>query len=63
MEENEIPCREAHMVKGIIPQLLDVQFANLTCDCGKILYVEEECGCVNNRHMEIRAKENPNYAG
>lgn len=56
-------CTDAHKVGDIIPQLLDLKFANMTCNCGKILYVEEECGCPTNKHMEIRSKENPNYRG
>lgn len=52
------------MVGDIIPQLLDLQFANMTCNCTKILFVQEECGCpAGTKHLEIRAKENPDYAG
>lgn len=56
-------CKEAHKIGDLIPQFNNVELANQTCNCGKILYVEEECGCAGLKRMELHAKENPNYKG
>lgn len=56
-------CKEAHKIGDLIPQFNNVEMADQTCNCGKILYVLEDCGCPANQHKELHAKENPNYKG
>lgn len=60
---DEIKCRESHKVDGHIPSPLDLHLDGRTCDCGRILFQKEPCGCIGNPHDELKSKENPNYGG
>lgn len=61
MTEDERTCREAHKIGSVIPSLNNVEFDGKTCNCGKILFVAEQCACPNNPHLELRSKPNPTY--
>lgn len=47
----------AHVIDGIIPQPFDRQFDGRTCDCGKLKWVWQECGC-QLQEWQLRAQEN-----
>ena len=61
--QKEFPCREAHKIDGIIPQKTDLHFDGRTCDCGKIIFYKERCGCPANvtPTYDLKSKPNPNY--
>lgn len=56
-------CKEAHRIGDHIPQFPDLHLDGQTCNCGKILYVAEPCGCPGLLQKNLHAKENPNYKG
>lgn len=56
-------CKEAHRIGDHIPQFPDLHLDGQTCNCGKILYVAEPCGCPGLPRMDLHAKENPNHKG
>ncbi len=53
-------CKEAHKVNGIIPQITNIEFDGMTCECKKFLYKKELCGC-SIPHYELKQYENPSY--
>jgi hypothetical protein len=56
-EKKENPCLDAHRIDGIIPEPFDQKFDGRVCDCGKLRWTWEECGCVNKEY-QLRATEN-----
>lgn len=53
---------KGHTVNGYSPHLSMVKIDETTskevvCDCGKIIYYAEMCGCAEP-HLELRSKEN-----
>jgi hypothetical protein len=61
MTEDEKNCRVAHMINNVIPAQHNLEFDGQTCNCGKLLFVAEDCACPNNPHKELRSKPNPSY--
>ena len=59
-DENR-PCRESHRVNGVIPQITNIEFDGMTCECGKFKYLAQWCGCPGNNHQELKQYENENY--
>ena len=57
----EMACKTFHGIGGVLPQKMDIHFDGKTCDCGKLLFYAEMCGCPSNKHLELYSKENPNY--
>lgn len=53
-------CKESHRINGIIPQIENVEFDGMTCECGKLIFKAEMCGC-SNPHLELKQYENPSY--
>lgn len=47
----------AHVIDGIIPGPLDEHLNNRACDCGKIKYLWQECGCTL-KEWQLRAQQN-----
>lgn len=47
----------AHAIKGVIPEPTDQKFNNMICDCGKIKFFWQECGC-QEKEYQLRAQEN-----
>lgn len=47
----------AHVIDGVIPQPFDEKFNSRTCDCGKLIYHWQECGC-QLKEWQLRAQEN-----
>lgn len=67
MSEEE-KCRIGHQWNGVKPEikesLMQDQYPDLhnkPCDCGRVLFTEEACGCPHNRYWEIVLIENPNF--
>lgn len=50
-------CVDAHRVGGVIPEPFHQQFDGQSCDCGKLKWVWEECGC-SIKQYQLRAYEN-----
>lgn len=64
MNEEIKPCQGIHKVDGIVPTEFDARFADKVCDCGKVIFYKDQCGCPNTPNgWRIRSKENPNYTG
>ncbi len=64
----EIKCKEGHTWNGILPtvdeKILEPQHPDLEglpCDCKKLLFHEEICGCPGKKEWRIKTEENPNY--
>ncbi len=55
------PCKIEHGINGMKPAETDLQYDGKTCDCGKLVYHLEECGCPGKKHMLLKEKENPDY--
>lgn len=47
----------AHVIDGVIPGSSDERFNDRLCNCGKLRFVWEECGCANKEY-QLRAHEN-----
>lgn len=54
-------CRYGHTINGIVPNTNELQYKDRICDCGKIKYNVQPCGCSGVKHDELRAVENPDY--
>ncbi len=64
----KFPCSENHTIDMIVPtvdpQKLEIQhpeWVGRTCDCKKLLFVEEKCFCPSANTWEIHWHPNPNY--
>lgn len=64
-QPDQIKCREAHTIEGLIPNLetweYAAQFVDKICDCGRIRFEKEDCGCPG-QPWKVVARENPNHA-
>ncbi len=58
--QEQLKCREYHGIEGKLPTKEDVHFDGKTCDCGKIIFYAEMCGC-STPHLELKSKPNENY--
>lgn len=56
--EEEKKCTPEHKIKDQIPTILDLKYDGQACDCGKIKWIAEDCGCSANPHLEL--KQYPN---
>lgn len=64
MESNQqIPCREVHMINGVVPKPEDIHFDQKICDCGKLQFYKEKCGCPANVEptYTLKSDANPYY--
>jgi hypothetical protein len=50
------PCLDAHRIDGIIP-VDQMEFDGRTCDCGKLIFHVEDCGCGGNKTKQLRAEQ------
>ncbi len=57
MEEEKQTCNPYHTVNGYVPQLLDVQYNGIVCDCSRVIFYSEMCGC-SMPHLELKSKPN-----
>lgn len=49
----EKPCSGGtHKVDGVTPTLQDVHLSGRTCDCQRIKYLAEGCGCDNSKQLK-----------
>lgn len=55
------PCKDAHRVDGVVPQIHNLEFDGRTCECGKFLFRKVPCGCPGNPHDELKSELNPSY--
>jgi hypothetical protein len=60
MSQEYYYCSQGHTVNGFVVSPMDLQYDGQVCDCKKIVFVKELCGCTNNEHEEIKQKENVN---
>lgn len=59
-QSNERPCPQFHAVDGQMPSIDRTDFDGRTCDCGKISFYSEMCGCSVPR-LELKSKPNLDY--
>lgn len=57
----EIKCKEAHMVDGVVPQERDNHLDGRTCDCQRMIFISEPCGCSDGGGYKLRSKPNENH--
>lgn len=57
-QQSETPCQYVHKVNGVVPGMFDLQYDGKVCDCGRIKFIKEHCGCQNNPHDELKSKPN-----
>lgn len=55
------PCHFQHLWEGNPPDPNRSDLEGKLCDCGKLLFHAELCGCPSNEHMDLKLQENPNY--
>lgn len=58
LTKEEKPCRAGHTVDGKVPMLHHIHLDQRTCDCGRMIYYKEKCGCSSNPHYELKSKPN-----
>lgn len=58
---SEIKCNVQHLWNGNPPFTSQPELEGKPCDCGKMLFHIEGCGCPGNPQKEIKLQENPNY--
>lgn len=64
MELNQqIPCREVHVINGIVPKPEDTQYDQAVCDCGRLQFYLEKCGCPANvtPTYTLKSRENSGF--
>lgn len=59
MEDKKI-CELIHKVDGHIPHFSDTHLDGRVCDCRRMIYFKEECGCPGNP-WQLRSKPNENF--
>lgn len=59
-EGEVVHCLYGHTVNGQFVGNLDFQYEEAVCDCKKIKWSKERCGCTEP-HDELVQRENPNY--
>lgn len=57
----EKPCPLIHQIDGRTPELTDTHLEGRTCDCGKLMFFTELCGCSGDKHLELKSQPNVNY--
>lgn len=55
---SEVPCRAGHAVNGIVPGEQDLEYDGKVCDCGKIVFFKERCGCPHKEEYTLKTREN-----
>jgi hypothetical protein len=55
-------CLEFHGVDGYMPLANDLKYDNSQCDCGRFLFVVENCGCPHGGKV-LKQIPNPEYNG
>jgi hypothetical protein len=60
-DQNSSPCKNGHVVEGVAPQTYDEKFKDKVCDCRRVMFVWELCGCPGKKEYKIAMKANPNY--
>lgn len=58
---NQEPCLGGHKINGVAPADYDQHFHNKVCDCRRVLYSWEPCGCKAKNEYKLVSKANPNY--
>jgi len=56
MEEEE-KCKGDHKINGVVPLPLDIQYDGVICDCQRIKFYTQMCGC-SEPHLELLKKPN-----
>lgn len=56
-EIKDTPCRNGHALNGVLPTD-DITFDEKVCDCGRIKFYKEECGCPTGNGWKIKTQEN-----
>lgn len=59
-QNQEKPCREVHMINGVVPKSDDIQFDQMTCDCKRLIFYKQRCNCPANVQATFELKSRPN---
>lgn len=57
----EKKCPLIHQIDGRTPESTDTHLEGRTCDCGKLIFFLEPCGCPGAKHDELKSQPNINY--
>ena len=60
MEEEKKICTPYHTVNGVVPEKSDLHFDNVVCDCNRVVFYSERCGCPANVTPTFELKSKPN---
>lgn len=55
-ENNQPPCSGSHRVNGDVPTVNNLTEQWVVCDCGRLDFRKEPCGCPNNVHDELKSR-------
>lgn len=57
MSDQEIkPCVGVHKVDGVVPTEFDERFIDRVCDCGRIVFYKDPCGCPGTPGWRLKSK-------
>lgn len=51
-------CEATHRINGAVPTVETVATGPIKCDCGRVVFYSESCGCPGNPKLELRSKPN-----
>lgn len=55
-ENSQPPCSGSHRVNGDVPTVNNLTEQWVVCDCGRIDFRIEECGCPAAKHMDVKSR-------
>jgi hypothetical protein len=53
---NEVKCKHGHSVGGVVAGENDLHLNGKVCDCGRVVFYTELCGCAVNKHFILKSK-------
>lgn len=56
--QEEIKCKDFHVWSETKEDM-----ENVPCNCGRMLWHQEECGCPGDKKIDFKPIPNPNYEG
>lgn len=59
MEETKL-CTPYHTINGVVPEINDLHFDQMICDCKRVLFFSERCNCPAAEVGTYELKSKPN---
>ena len=53
-------CDGIHKIGDKVPQIYDLQFDGMTCNCKKFIYFKQKCDCSDTK-FDLKSQPNPDY--